>query len=165
MEPATPGRRRLSTHPGGGRPSAVRLARPTAARYKRPAVGTVQKLLALALAGALGTLCRYALAGLVQRAADGLFPWGTLAVNVLGCLLFGAAWALAQERFVLSGETRAVVLVGFLGAFTTFSTFAFETGAMLRDADWGLAAANVLAQNLLGVAGFLLGLVLGRILV
>jgi fluoride exporter len=116
----------------------------------------------LAAAGALGTLARYGLAGAVQRLHDSGFPWGTLAVNTLGCFLFGAVWSLAEERLVISGETRLVVLIGFMGAFTTFSTYAFETGAMLRDAEWWLAAGNVLSQNLLGIAGFFLGGALGR---
>jgi CrcB protein len=98
----------------------------------------------------------------VQRLHDSGFPWGTLAVNTLGCFLFGVVWSLAEERLVISGETRLVVLIGFMGAFTTFSTYAFETGAMLRDAEWWLAAGNVLSQNLLGIAGFFLGGALGR---
>lgn len=123
----------------------------------------VQKLGLLAAAGALGTLARFALGGAVHRFADAAFPWGTLAVNCAGCLLFGLVWALAEERLVIGGDTRLVLLVGFMGAFTTFSTYAFETGAMLRDAQWGLAVANVVAQNVLGVVAFFLGLALGRL--
>jgi len=100
---------------------------------------------------------------LLQRALGGAFPWGTLVVNAVGCLLFGLVWALAEERMVISGETRAILLVGFMGAFTTFSTFAFETSAMLRDAEWSFALANVLSQNVLGIACFFAGLALGRV--
>src|SRR5689334_7055979 len=117
------------------------------------------RLVWLAVAGAVGTLARYGVAGAVQR-LGGAFPWGSLAVNGLGCLLFGAVWALAEERLVISGETRLVVLVGFMGAFTTFSTYAFETGAMLRDAEWLLAATNVVTENVVGIAAFFLGLAL-----
>jgi fluoride exporter len=120
------------------------------------------KLLLLAVAGALGTLARYALGGFVQRLHDASFPWGTLAVNGLGCFLFGVVWTLGEERLVVSGETRIVLLVGFMGAFTTFSTYAFETSAMLRDTEWLLAAANVLSQNVLGVLCFFLGAAVGR---
>jgi fluoride exporter len=120
------------------------------------------KILSLAIAGALGTLARFGLGGLVQRLHDGGFPWGTLAVNALGCFLFGVVWTLAEERLVVSGETRLVALVGFMGAFTTFSTYAFETSAMLRDAEWLLAATNALAQNGLGVLCFFLGVAVGR---
>ncbi|HJQ85445.1 MAG TPA: CrcB family protein [Candidatus Binatia bacterium] len=122
----------------------------------------LRKLVLLAVAGALGSLARYGLAGLVQRLHESAFPWGTLAVNGLGCFLFGVVWTLAEERLVIGGETRLVVLVGFMGAFTTFSTYAFETGAMLRDAEWVLAAGNAVAQNLLGVAFLFLGIAAGR---
>jgi CrcB protein len=123
----------------------------------------VRRLLLLALAGALGSLARYGLAGVVQRAFDGGFPFGTLAVNVLGCMLFGVVWTLAEERLVISGETRFVLLVGFMGAFTTFSSYAFETGAMLRDAEWSMAIANIVAQNVLGITSFFVGVALGRL--
>ena len=122
------------------------------------------KLAWLAALGALGTLARYGLGGAVQHLHESGFPWGTLAVNTLGCFLFGLVWTLAEERLVISGETRAVVLIGFMGAFTTFSTYAFETAAMLRDAAWLPAAGNVLAHNGLGIAGFFLGVALGRVL-
>lgn len=123
-----------------------------------------QKLAWLALAGALGALARWELGGAVQRAVGTSFPWGTFVVNTLGCLVFGVVWALAEERLLISGETRTIVLVGFLGAFTTFSTYAFETNAMLRDAEWTLAVANVLAQNVLGIACVFVGAALGRLL-
>jgi CrcB protein len=122
------------------------------------------KLTWLAAAGAVGTLARYGLGGLVQRLHQTSFPWGTLVVNGLGCFLFGLVWTLAEERLVIGGEMRTVILIGFMGAFTTFSTFAFETGAMLRDAEWLLAAGNLLAHNLLGLTLFFLGAATGRAL-
>jgi len=127
-------------------------------------VTTGTKLLWLAAAGAAGTLSRYGLGGLVQRLHPSTYPWGTLAVNALGCFLFGVVWTLAEERLLISGETRVVVLVGFMGAFTTFSSYAFETGAMLRDAEWLLAAGNLLAHNVLGLTLFFLGAGVGRTL-
>ena len=122
----------------------------------------MQKLLLIGLAGGLGTLARYGLGGLVQRWTGSTFPWGTAAVNILGCLAFGLIWGMASERLGLSGQARSVVLIGFLGAFTTFSTFASETGQLLADAEWALAAGNMLLQNALGVGMFLAGLALGR---
>lgn len=127
-------------------------------------MGGAQKVVLVALAGAVGTLMRYALAGAVQRVAPATFPYGTLVVNVVGCLLFGLVWSLAEERLVISSETRTILLVGFMGAFTTFSTYAFETAALLRDAEWATAAGNLLAQNVVGIAALLLGLALGRAL-
>ena len=123
-----------------------------------------QKLAWLAVAGAAGTLARYGLSGLVQRLQPSGFPWGTFAVNGLGCLLFGIVWALAEERMVISGLTRLVLLVGFMGAFTTFSSFAFETSQMLDDSQWLMAAANLLAQNVIGIALVLAGIALGRMI-
>jgi fluoride exporter len=120
------------------------------------------KLLWLAVAGAAGTLARFGLSGFVQRLQPSGFPWGTLAVNALGCFLFGIAWSMAEERMVISGHTRLILLVGFMGAFTTFSSFAFETSQLLDDSQWLLAAANVLVQNVLGIALVLLGIGLGR---
>ena len=114
------------------------------------------------LAGAVGTLCRWGLQGYVQRLSDRPFPYGTLVVNALGCFLFGLVWALAEERLVIRPETRVILLVGFMGAFTTFSTFAFETGAFLRDSQWMMAAANLAAQNVLGMLCLFAGLVVSR---
>jgi len=118
----------------------------------------------LAAAGAAGTLARYGMQGVVQRHSGGTFPWGTLVVNVLGCFLFGVVWAAATERHLLGSEARIVLLMGFMGAFTTFSSFAFETGELLRSAQWVAAAGNVCLQNALGVAGLLAGMIAGRVL-
>lgn len=121
----------------------------------------VTKLLLLALAGAAGTLARYGLSGLMQRLSGAAFPFGTLAVNAAGCLLFGFVWALYEGR-VISPEARVVVLVGFMGAFTTFSSFAFETGELLRDGQLSYAALNIIAQNAIGIAVFFAGLFIGK---
>ena len=124
----------------------------------------MDKALWIAAAGAVGSLARYGLSIAVQRACGGGFPWGTLAVNLLGCFLFGLLWCLAAERQALGPHVRLVVLVGFFGAFTTFSTFAFDSVELLRAARWGAFALNVLAQNLLGIAGVVLGAALARAL-
>jgi fluoride exporter len=124
--------------------------------------GVWVKLTLIALAGAVGTLARFWLQGFVQRLTGGGFPWGTFAVNVLGCFLFGVVWSMAEERLVISGETRLIILTGFMGAFTTFSTFAFETGEQLRESQWLYAAGNVGGQVVLGVLALFLGMALGR---
>jgi CrcB protein len=123
-----------------------------------------QKLLLIAIAGALGTLARFGLSAFVYRLCGAAFPYGTLAVNVLGCFLFGFIWSLSDDRLIISGETRFILLVGFLGAFTTFSTFAFETSWLLRDSQWVLAFGNVVGQNVLGVVFVFVGLAVGRLL-
>jgi CrcB protein len=106
----------------------------------------LRRILLLALAGATGTLARYWLSGFVQR-SNLTFAWGTLAVNGLGCFLFGLVWALAEERLLISGETRIILLAGFMGAFTTFSTYMFETRQMLAASEWLLGATNFAVEN------------------
>jgi len=122
------------------------------------------KLLLIALGGAVGTLARYYLSGLVQRASGAAFPWGTFAVNMAGCFLFGLVWTMAEERLLIGPQARAMVLVGFMGAFTTYSTYTFETAQLLRDSEWALALGNIALQNTTGLAFLFIGLVLGRLL-
>jgi CrcB protein len=122
------------------------------------------KLILLAAAGAAGTLARYFLGGLVQRLYGGPFPWGTFAVNMTGTFLFGLVWSLAEDRLVISGQARAVILVGFMGAFTTFSSLMFETGELMRDSQWALAFGNLALQNIVGILFLFLGLMLGRLI-
>lgn len=124
----------------------------------------LHKILLLALAGACGTLARYWLSGAVQGVMGRDFPWGTAAVNLLGCLLFGLVWVLADERQLIRAEFRVVLLVGFMGAFTTFSSLIFETGELMRGTQWAYAALNLMGQNLLGFAAFYIGAALGRVL-
>lgn len=120
------------------------------------------QLVLLAIAGAAGTLARYALAGLIQRLCGTSFPWGTLAINVIGCLLFGFVWSIADERMLISPQARIVILTGFMGAFTTFSTYAFETVQMLSDAEWLRAIGNVALENIVGIAAVFAGFAVGR---
>ena len=122
----------------------------------------IHKLVGLALAGALGTLARYGLAGFVHRINGVSFPWGTLAVNLTGCFLAGLLFALFENRWPVSGETRVLVLFGFMGAFTTFSAMILETGELLRSAEWMYAAANITMQNGLGFVALFAGMTLGR---
>ncbi|MCB2228421.1 MAG: fluoride efflux transporter CrcB [Desulfarculaceae bacterium] len=122
------------------------------------------KLLWIALAGSLGTLARYGLGGLMQRLLPWPFPWGTLTVNLVGSFLFGLVWALAAERSIISAEARIIVLGGFMGAFTTFSTFMFETGELLRDSQYMLAAGNLVLQNVAGIIAVFAGWALARAL-
>jgi fluoride exporter len=122
------------------------------------------RLLLLVIAGSAGTLCRYGLAGLVQGATGARFPWGTLAVNLTGCLVAGLVFGLFESRWGLSGEARTIVFIGFLGAFTTFSGFMLETTELARDAQWLSAAANLVLQNGLGAVALYGGLVASRLI-
>lgn len=116
----------------------------------------------LFLAGGLGCLARYAASGLVQRLYGGELPLGTFVVNIVGCLLFGFVWTLADERMLITSQTRTVILTGFMGSFTTFSTFAFESNALLHDAEWAVASANVVGHVVVGVLAIMLGMAVGR---
>lgn len=135
---------------GGGRP------------IHYPRGGFMQKLLLIGVAGALGALARYSLGGFVQRFTDANFPWGTFVVNILGAFLFGLIWSLVEQRLVITVETRVIILSGFLGAFTTFSSFMFETSTLIGDGQWGWALFNVVGQIVLGLASMFLGLAAGR---
>ena len=124
----------------------------------------LHKLVLLALAGGAGTLARYGLSGFVQKISGMSFPWGTVVVNLTGCFLAGLLWSLFENRWSVSGQTRTVVLVGFMGAFSTFSTLIFETNDFLRSAEWLHAAANLTIQNGLGLFALFIGMALGRLI-
>jgi len=89
--------------------------------------------LAIALAGAAGSLCRWGVGLALSRLGDGRMPWGTFAVNVLGSFVIGAAMAVFAARGELDSRLRMAITVGFLGGFTTYSSFAFETVTMLEE--------------------------------
>ena len=111
----------------------------------------MEKTILIALGGSIGTLFRYWLAGLVSRQRGETFPWGTMTVNLVGCFLAGAVFYLAEERFMMSPNVRAAILIGLLGGFTTFSAYGLQTFALLRDGEFGWAALNVGASNILGL--------------
>lgn len=122
------------------------------------------KILYLSLGGVAGTLSRYFLSGVVQRLAGGSFPAGTFAVNMVGCLLFGAVWGFFENRLLPGSEVRLLVLTGFMGAFTTFSTYMFETAELVKSSQAALALVNVVGQSVAGLVLVLAGIALGRIL-
>ena len=120
------------------------------------------RLLLIAVAGAVGTLARYGLSSWVRNLSGSTFPWGTLAVNALGCFLFGVILTLVRERGVIESDTANILMVGFLGAFTTFATFAFESGDLYRSGAIAAMLLNVALNVVLGMALFLAGCALVR---
>ena len=121
------------------------------------------KWLILGVGGMAGTFSRYALASAVYRVMGARFPYGTLLVNMLGCFLIGVLDVLAQEKFVLGPQGRLLLMVGFCGAFTTFSTFILETGNLVKGGETISAFANVMASVALGFLVYRIGMLLGKI--
>ncbi len=111
----------------------------------------------IALFGAIGTLARYGLQGLVQIRAGGTFPYGTLVVNLTGCFCLALIAQFTLNHLVMSPDWRMAIAVGFFGGYTTFSTFGWETAKMLEEGEWTRASiyvgASVVAGLFLSVAG------------
>jgi CrcB protein len=118
----------------------------------------------LILFGALGTLARYGLQGLVQHRTSSDFPSGTQVVNLAGCFLLGGVAQYGLLHLSIPPEWRMGITVGFFGAFTTFSTFGWEAVHLLEDGEWGRAATYVLSSVIGGLLAVVLGMRLaGRI--
>ena len=122
------------------------------------------KLFILGIAGAAGTISRYLLGGWTHQLFGAEFPYGTLVVNISGCLAIGFLGTLAEERFLISPQIRTALLIGFLGAFTTFSSFAYETWSMFKDGEMMMAGLNVLASVIICFVGLLIGVFLARLI-
>lgn len=114
------------------------------------------------MAGALGALARYGVSIGALRWFGASFPFGTLIVNLAGCLCLGFLAELALEDPAMAARTRAIVGTGFFGAFTTFSTFGVETFRAIEAGDWGVAAANVGLNVVVGLLAVSLGFTLAR---
>lgn len=124
---------------------------------------TLEKLLLVAAGGAVGAVCRYALSGVVQnRWPESTFPWGTMVVNVAGCLAIGFLWILVAEKSALSPRWQLLLATGLLGAFTTFSTFSLETVELINKGQWLTAGGNVAGSVVLGLAAVVGGMALAR---
>jgi CrcB protein len=139
-----------------------RGAAPAANGYR--AEQRMKELIAIALGGSMGAVARYAVANGVYAWLGRGFPHGTLVVNVSGCLMMGLLTELMLQRFALAVEYRAAILIGFLGAYTTFSTFALETLYLFEQGSLLKALLNILLSNVLCVAGVWFGLIWGRAL-
>jgi CrcB protein len=118
--------------------------------------------LAIAAGGALGALLRFWMSSGVYALLGRGFPYGTLAVNVLGSLAMGYLYIVMIERLAVSAEWRAFALIGLLGAFTTFSTFSIETLNLVEQADYGKAMLNMLLSVTACVAAAYVGVALAR---
>jgi CrcB protein len=125
-------------------------------------VFAVKHILAIALGGSIGAVLRYLASTGLHQLVGRAFPYGTLLVNVLGSLLMGFLYVLLVERLALSVEWRAVLLIGMLGAFTTFSTFSMETFALFEDGENIKALVNIILSVSLCLVAVWLGVATGR---
>ena len=116
------------------------------------------KVLLVGVGGFFGSISRYLVGGFVHKILDQpFFPYGTMAVNILGCFIIGLLNGVAETRQVFSPEFRTLVFIGFLGGFTTFSTFGYESFNFVRDGQFGSTIANVGIHIVFGLAAVFVG--------
>lgn len=112
--------------------------------------------------GGLGAAARYGLQGLIYSKTGTTFPFGTLAVNVLGCFVIGLLMTSMEERFLIQPSTRIFLTIGILGGFTTFSSFTYETISLFRDGEILYGLANTAASLLLCLIGTWIGIQISK---
>ena len=122
------------------------------------------ELLSVGCGGFVGAVARWSLSGTIQRLSGGDFPLGTYVANMVGCLFIGLVFALVEARPDWSPHVRLFLMVGLLGAFTTFSTFSHETLDLLTGGSWALALLNILGSVTVGLLAVVLGRYLGRLI-
>ncbi|MGK7394450.1 MAG: fluoride efflux transporter CrcB [Candidatus Cyclobacteriaceae bacterium M3_2C_046] len=125
----------------------------------------MEKFIWVALGGALGSAGRYWISGLAFKLLGTQFPYGTLAVNLLGSFIIGLLWVFVEELAPFSPGLRMLVFIGFLGGFTTFSSYALETLNLIREHEYIKALNNVIANNILGLLMVIAGFFLARWLI
>ena len=119
-------------------------------------------IIGVAIAGALGAIARYGLGGVIAARFPTAFPWDTLLINVTGSFALGLLFVVLTERLNAAPALRAAITIGFLGAYTTFSTFSLETVRLLEDGSYALALLNVGSSVALGLGAAGLGVAMGR---
>jgi fluoride exporter len=124
----------------------------------------VKDFLAISIAAIVGANARYFLSRLAAREFGPVFPVGTLIINIVGSFIVGFFVIWTTERALLDPRWRLLVVVGFCGSFTTFSSYAFESMSFFEHGQWGLMLANVFGNNLLCLGGALAGMALARVL-
>lgn len=115
------------------------------------------------MGGSLGAVARYAISTYIYQSVNEVFPWGTLVVNLSGSFIIGA-FAELFETAMIPSEWRSLVTIGFIGAYTTFSTYSLETLSLLREGELRIASMNVLASNILGIVFVGLGIYSSRMI-
>jgi CrcB protein len=118
--------------------------------------------LLIGVGGFFGAIARYVVDGFVTDRTGGGFPWGTLAVNASGSFILGLLFALTTERSILPADIRGPVMIGFVGAYTTFSTYMLESWNLIESGSYGAAIGNLGGSIVIGLAMVSLGLLVGR---
>jgi len=124
----------------------------------------VMNILIIGIGGFVGAVSRYGLALWIGQRWGRAFPLGTFVINVSGSFLIGLLMTLMAERFTVNPQWRLLLVVGFLGAYTTFSTFEYETGALLKDGEWTFAMLNIILSVVAGFAALKLGEVIAKVI-
>ena len=124
----------------------------------------MKDFLAISVAAIVGAHLRYLLSRLAAKELGPIFPYGTLFINIVGSFIVGFFVIWTTERVLLDPRWRLLVVIGFCGSFTTFSSYAFETVAYFEQGQWALMLANILSNNLLCLGGALAGMALARTL-
>lgn len=124
----------------------------------------MKDFLAISVAAIVGANLRYLISRLALREFGPVFPYGTLVINILGSFIVGLFVIWTTERALVDPRWRLLVVVGFCGSFTTFSSYAFETMAYFEQGQWGLMVTNILSNNLLCLGGALAGMAVARAL-
>jgi fluoride exporter len=123
------------------------------------------KILMVGMGGFAGSICRHLTSELSNKIfSEPFFPYGTIMVNVAGCLLIGFLGGLSETREVFTSEIRALILIGFLGGFTTFSTFGYEIFTIARDGQFAAAITNLILHIILGLGAVWVGFSLYKLL-
>jgi fluoride exporter len=124
----------------------------------------VKDFLAISVAAIIGANLRYLLSRLAAIELGSVFPYGTLFINIVGSFIVGFFVIWTTERALVDPRWRLLVVIGFCGSFTTFSSYAFETMAYFEQGQWGLMLTNILGNNILCLGGALAGMALARVL-
>ena len=122
------------------------------------------RYLMIGLGGFAGAIARYQVAAMIQTRVPAGFPWGTFVVNISGCLIMGLAMTLLTERLVLNPQWRFLIPIGFIGAYTTFSTFEFELFRANAEGAWLVGGAYLVASVIVGYVALWAGVVLARVI-
>ena len=122
------------------------------------------KILIVGAGGFFGAIARFVVASLIGQKWGRSFPLGTFFVNVSGSFFIGLLMSLFTERFMVNPQWRLLLVVGFLGAYTTFSTFEYETGGLIKDGEWFIALLNIVLSVIAGFVALKIGEVIARVI-